>query len=49
METGWDVYAYFGFTIALVVALYGIGYHYYLGRGRKTSEDAKHSMMEDED
>jgi len=49
METGWDVYVYFGFTVALVAVLYGIGYHYYAGHGRKSSEDAKYAMMDDED
>jgi len=49
MATGWDVYAYFGFTVALVVVLYGLGYHYYLGQGRATSEDAKYDMMDDDE
>jgi cbb3-type cytochrome oxidase subunit 3 len=49
METGWDVYAYFGFTVAMVAVLYGIGYHYYLGRGRTASEEAKYRMMDDDD
>jgi cbb3-type cytochrome oxidase subunit 3 len=48
-ETGWDVYLYFGFTAAMVAVLYGTVYHYYFGHGRKTSEDAKYSMMEDDD
>jgi len=48
-ETGWDVYLYFGFTAAMVAVLYGIAWHYYMGQGRETSEDAKYSMMEEDD
>jgi len=48
-ETGWDVYLYIGFTATLVVTLYGMAYHYYLGRGREKSERAKFKMMEDDD
>lgn len=49
METGWDVYAYLGFTVAMVVVLYGFGYHLYMGPGRRTSEEAKYRMMDEDD
>lgn len=49
METGWDVYAYFGFTAAMVAVLYGLAYHYYMGRGKARAEEAKYAMMDDDD